>query len=306
MIGKGAKYLTAAGFGRYRITAASLGSLDLLGTVSGWLSKQARQAIMAAFGVDGTAVIAATNEYLNGIAASDKDKATALAGFINEDPMMVCSLGLEPTLTTLPKMPIRLLVGDGNAWITTKVVPNSKMRVKSLLFFTNAASSWQFPLTCNMVNNTGAEAFGIGKNSGWIYFQYRGDNRTSTQWVNGKAYNLDIQTTNTDQYLYDGDTLVSHLTKSGYCNTTCEIGLFYCHSKDGGVTWKTMANIGFFYAEKDDVLVSHMIPILTDTKNGMVDIVTGEYFPNEGTSDFTESFGYMLNGSWVTWSPPTP
>ena len=85
MIGKGAQYLTAAGFGRYRITAASLGSLDLLGTFQ-WLTVATKQAIMDAFGVDGPAVIAATNEYLNGIAASDKAKATALAGFINTYP----------------------------------------------------------------------------------------------------------------------------------------------------------------------------------------------------------------------------
>ena len=34
MIGLGSQYLTAAGFGKYRITAASLGNLDLLGTLS--------------------------------------------------------------------------------------------------------------------------------------------------------------------------------------------------------------------------------------------------------------------------------
>ena len=111
MIGKGAQYLTAAGFGRYRITAASLGSLDLLGTFS-WLKAATQQAIMAAFGVDGPAVIRATNEYLNGIAASDKAKATALAAYINEDPMMVCSLGLEPQGVT---MPWRYIATDGNS-----------------------------------------------------------------------------------------------------------------------------------------------------------------------------------------------
>lgn len=82
MIGLGAKYLTAAGFGRYRITAASLGNLDLLG----WLLHATRQAILGAFGDDGMAVINATNAYLNGIAASDRDKATALADIINQWP----------------------------------------------------------------------------------------------------------------------------------------------------------------------------------------------------------------------------
>jgi hypothetical protein len=57
--------------------------------MNGWLKAATKQAIMAAFGVDGTAVIRATNEYLNGIAASDKAKATALAGFINSMPLSV-------------------------------------------------------------------------------------------------------------------------------------------------------------------------------------------------------------------------
>ena len=130
MIGLGSQYLTAAGFGRYKITAASLGNLDLLG----WLSHAAKQAILGAFGDDGWAVIKATNAYLNGIAASDRDKATALAGFINEDPMMVCSLGLEPELTTLPSMPIRLMDNNGTAYINTGVALAAGLDIEFRVF----------------------------------------------------------------------------------------------------------------------------------------------------------------------------
>jgi len=50
-----------------------------------WLTKATVAAILAAFGQDdGRQVIKATNAYLNQLAASDRDKATALAGFINE------------------------------------------------------------------------------------------------------------------------------------------------------------------------------------------------------------------------------
>ena len=127
MIGLGKKYLTAAGFGRYRITAASLGNLDLLGTLS-WLKAATKQAILGAFGDDGWAVIKATNAYLNGIAASDRDKATALAGFVNEDPMMVCSLGLEVQGVT---MPIRWLVTDNKSWIDTGSSLDQGARLKA-------------------------------------------------------------------------------------------------------------------------------------------------------------------------------
>ena len=118
MIGLGAQYLTAAGFGRYRITAASLGNLDLLGTLGGWLTKATKQAILGAFGDDGMAVINATNAYLNGIAASDRDKATALAGWLNtyavEDAYVVVSI----IPTTGYK---RYVVGSGSQYFTTAV-----------------------------------------------------------------------------------------------------------------------------------------------------------------------------------------
>ena len=86
-------------------------------------------AIYGAFGQrDGMAVIKATNAYLNQLAASDRDKATALAAFINEDPMMVCSLGLEVPGVT---MPIRWLVGDGTAYINTGVTPYTGIIMKA-------------------------------------------------------------------------------------------------------------------------------------------------------------------------------
>ena len=90
MISKGTQYLSAAGFGNIRVTAASMGSLDILGTWS-WLRRATKQAILGAFGArDGAAVIAATNAYLNQLAAqgaAGKSKATALAGFINQHPL---------------------------------------------------------------------------------------------------------------------------------------------------------------------------------------------------------------------------
>ena len=53
-----------------------------------WLTGATKAAILAAFGqTDGKAVIKATNAYLNALAATDKTKATALAGFINQYPV---------------------------------------------------------------------------------------------------------------------------------------------------------------------------------------------------------------------------
>lgn len=98
------------GGGAVRLTNIIRGAQVVFGglypDVKNWLEKATKAAILAAFGQDdGYAVIGATNAYLNTLTATDPTKASALAGFINEDPMMVCSLGLQPQGVT---MPIRL------------------------------------------------------------------------------------------------------------------------------------------------------------------------------------------------------
>jgi hypothetical protein len=184
MIGKGAQYLTAAGFGRYRITAASLGSLDMLSWLR-WLKGSAIQAIMDAFGVDGPAVIAATNDYLNGIAASDYAKATALAGFINEDPMMVCSLPLTISIT----MPKRWLVGDGKAYIKTNIVFGSGFHTKIRLRTKNTLSSTYMIGAHNASEPYGRNGFGV----------YQG------QWQVGYSTNSQARTVaRNTEYLFEG------------------------------------------------------------------------------------------------------
>ncbi|MDY5075731.1 MAG: hypothetical protein SPE88_02975 [Paludibacteraceae bacterium] len=78
------------GGGAVRLTNIIRGAQVVFGgTVGMWLKFETRAAILAAFGqTDGKAVIKATNAYLNALAATDPTKASALAGFINEDPML--------------------------------------------------------------------------------------------------------------------------------------------------------------------------------------------------------------------------
>lgn len=114
------------GGGAVRLTNIIRGAQVVFGgivsTVGNWLEKATKAAILAAFGqTDGMAVIKATNAYLNALAATDKTKASALAGFINEDPMLVCSLGLVVPEVT---MPIYGLNGDGKAYMNLNVVLN--------------------------------------------------------------------------------------------------------------------------------------------------------------------------------------
>ena len=100
---------SSEGGGAVRLTNIIRGAQVVFGGLKpsvAWLEKATKAAILAAFGVvDGKAVIKATIAYLNALEAIDPTKAYALAGFINEDPMLVCSLGLQPQGV---QMPIRL------------------------------------------------------------------------------------------------------------------------------------------------------------------------------------------------------
>lgn len=89
MITHNGKYLLHATHHGMPIYAATMGGKMVIG---GWLLSATLQAIVAAFGAEGIEVIAKTNDYLNRIATTDPQRAQALAGFINEDPMLVCSL----------------------------------------------------------------------------------------------------------------------------------------------------------------------------------------------------------------------
>ena len=92
MIGFNGTYLKAATHHGMRITAACLGGQWVIGSKN-WLLNATQQAILAAFGAEeGMVVISKTNDYLNAIAATDTQRAQQLADFIQEDPLLVCSL----------------------------------------------------------------------------------------------------------------------------------------------------------------------------------------------------------------------
>ena len=109
MIAFNGQYLPAASHGNMRITDACLGGQWVMG---GWLKTATQQAIIAAFGAEeGIAVIRRTNDYLNALALTDPTRAQQLAMFIQEDPLLVTSL-VETSKT-------RWLVGDGKAYVDT-------------------------------------------------------------------------------------------------------------------------------------------------------------------------------------------
>lgn len=96
------------------IEKACLGSNDLF--YIPWLRSSTVETILTNFGqTDGPIVIDATNQYLEGIGDTG---ATNIANYINEDPMMVCSLGLQPQGVT---MPIRKISTNTGGYIRSSI-----------------------------------------------------------------------------------------------------------------------------------------------------------------------------------------
>ena len=290
MIGLGAKYLTAAGFGRYKITAASLGNLFC--RIS-WLTGATMQAILAAFGDDGVAVIKATNAYLNGIAAqgqAGKDKATALAGLINEDPMMVCSLGLEPQGVT---MPIRWLVGDGASWVNTGIVPTTDTVLEMHIKIQQRVASH---MVCFGSRIDQTDQFYVGMTfhlSNKLRLDFAGTRLETANAVEGTEYNIKFG----KSYAIVNGT--SYGTFSGSISANAKPMYIMAGNNDGSPQYGTGVIVDFAKLNSGQY---NFAPFKSTTREGMVDIVNGTFHPNMGTGHF--SVAYTRNGQ--PWTPSTP
>ena len=285
MISKGTQYLSAAGFGNIRVTAASMGSAYIIGSKN-WLSNAARQAILGAFGAtDGAAVINATNAYLNALAATDRTKATALAGFINtyeaEDPHMIYSI--VPTLGVK-----RWLCGDGSAYIETPYYPNGNSHVKTYLV---------------MRQGNDFAPYGIigGWKYGWngkIFSNYNNDVRI-TQIISDYL-NKEMYAEQNKNLAYLDGVLVKEHTYSQF-TLAYKLVLFR--------NWghRPKFDIADFVVSEEDTMLYYFIPyevgtdglpanrvsngeIQTAGAKGMIDLLSGIFYPNiNGTGSFTIS-----------------
>ena len=248
-------------FGGLRPSPSSWGLLDAP-TVA---------AILAAFGqTDGKAVIKATNAYLNALAATDKTKATALAGFINEDPMLVCSLGLQPQGVT---MPIRWLVGDGNVWLKLPVnITNSNcnlLRIKSRCK-TITSSGWR-------VNGRGGgycRYFGIGQNNTFACGNNSDiqTNVSAAPYI-GKTIDYDLDFKNGKFIVKHQDNMLVNLSFTA-SSVASSFASLYCWNSgsSSGNTFKA----GFASAEYQfsDVVERNYIPFYNNGNPCLLDLET--------------------------------
>ena len=229
--------------------------------VIGWLQSATLQAIVAAFGsAEGTEVIAKTNDYLNAIAKTDPQRALFLAGFINEDPMLVCSL--------VETSKVRIL--DTNGAINTPLGVNSSSYtiLKVTLEFT--AYSGNVHIGYHPGNDT--QDFRLFCTGGTMYFDC-GSARISQSWaLNKKAV---IEAGNT------------YITANGVTKTTTAGGtiatgeMVIC--KDSGA-FKSYGNMEIYDGEQWNIFA----PMIDQGVGCLLNITKGtKHYPTQGSFTIT-------------------
>lgn len=267
--------------------------------VKNWLSASTKQAIVAAFGAsDGKAVIRATNAYLNQLAATDPTKASALAGFINEDPMMVCSLGLEPQGVT---MPIRYLRGDGIAYINTNWYPNIATKD---YYYKGRVRMYVAIGDGNVIGSVGtgtSRNYPIAVYQSKAFYGLYGTNvglGSGPSLTIGADHVIETNYRHTSQDLsLDGVVkLTSSITQSADVPND-----FYIYARnEGGVRYLTKVDIAEIQVKEEGVEIRDFLPFrlgkawsadkvstgVAQAKDtlGMIDLVTGIFYPNAASS----------------------
>ena len=263
MIAFNGQYLPAASHGNMRITAACLGGQWVIG--GNWLLSATQQAIIAAFGAEeGIAVIRRTNDYLNALALTDTTRAQQLAMFINEDPMLVCSL-VETSKT-------RWLVGDGKAKIITDVVPSANTGVKVLLKKISSVHN-SFAFSAGTLN----DRYGVYDQGNILLYWYYPNGYKST----GVSYS------NTLLIEYNIDSRISIKDISGnelYGATLNQIDCSGVLQTGSSTTYPNgVDSYEYMIAETNGVEVFHGIPCTYQGEAGMLDIISGTFHPNANT-----------------------
>ena len=255
MITHNGKYLLVATHHGMPIVAATMGGKMVIG---GWLLSATLQAIVAAFGyAEGKEVIRKTNDYLNALALTDHTRAQQISGFINEDPMLVCSL--------VETSKVRWLKSDNKARIQTSVV--TTLQTSAELHFKTGSISGVLMGGNNWSVNS------------WLT-QYS-SNTIRWHWASAVlnppiAANTEYHATFAANYINLNGV---ERTGSGASRVGEMVELFYCMNSgcDSSIAKAT-------FKEREQI-VGEYVPYLTpDGTCGMLDIISGTFHPNANTA----------------------
>ena len=260
MITHNGTYLIHATHHGMPIYAATMGGKMVFRT---WLLLATQQAIVAAFGAEGTEVIAKTNDYLNQIATTDPQRALLLANFINEDPMLVCSL--------VETSKVRTLTGTANAYIDTGYKPTSTTILEA--FYALIVSEYS---SCGSRLNYGTDMFVIHNGPS---IQFMIGTQTVTTGINSSLNTFYKLRLDAQGKAFVNDNVWNTNKFNG---NNFNIWLFA--NNNGGAVHNSNGAIyeyATIYEGTDQV--AHFVPCHHDNQSGMLDIISGTFYPNANT-----------------------
>jgi hypothetical protein len=276
MITHNGTYLLHATHHGMPIVAATMGGKMVFG--SRWLLPLTLQAIVAAFGAEGTEVIRKTNDYLNRIATTDPQRALQISGFINEDPLLVCSL-VETSKT-------RWLVGDGKSWIDTDFIAEGGMHaiinikpVANVMWIIGSHNT-KAQGNANQYNRNEIRLYD-GSDVTVNVLNMGTNNKKGTLYPN-QSNILEMVSYGNPYYIVNG-TRYDIAGVSGVLHPLNSVRIFYGYYDD----MPYGNNVGLAYTElrdSNDEPVRYLVPCYTKAQgNGMLDIISGTFHPNANT-----------------------
>jgi hypothetical protein len=244
-----------------------------------WLSSDTKAAIRLTFGEEATQVIKSTNAYLKTIASTDKQRAKTLTNFINEDPLLVTSL-VETSKT-------RWLVTDGDAAINIDYVPTQNSHIRSmyklLAYGDLAQSGTPFGAGANWRNNN-FECLLPVNNQTTCYFAYGNTPHQFTcnvpidtpLFIDANKNHWTWTNLQTEQVLQE-NVFASNITIS----QPNGLGIFW--GNRGGAIRTNGPILAIAFVEEADGAFN-LTPFIHNGENGMLDIISGTFYPNANTS----------------------
>ena len=265
MITHNGTYLLHATHHGMPIYAATMGGKMV---IRPWLLSATLQAIVAAFGsAEGTEVIRKTNDYLNAIATTDPQRALLLAGFINEDPLLVCSL--------VETSKVRYCESSGMAYFFVDGVYGSDKLVTESKFA--YLKGYKYPAVFGCASSGETYRYVIHSNPGGtnVGFRITGlnvDSATSPETWNEVKISKDG--------CYCNGTLLGKFTS--IFKVANNMGVFLEHQDTIQTTRFANARIEYLKFADEDISV-HLLPFIRNGENGMLDIISGTFHPNANT-----------------------
>lgn len=264
MITHNGTYLLHATHHGMPIYAATMGGKMILDCK--WMNPYTLQAIVAAFGAEGTEVIRKTNDYLNRIATTDPARALQISAFINEDPLLVTSL-----VETSKR---RYLESSGGAYIKTSIEASDQLITEASFAYLVGG---QYPSVFGAATSGEAQRYTIHSNTTSTNVGFRITGASINVATEPELWN-DIKISK-EEIVCNGNVVGSF--KSSFI-ISYKMAIF-AENQYGTYPEIRRANARIEFVKFSRSQIAHFIPMQRNGENGMLDIISGTFHPNANT-----------------------